>query len=95
VLIVPGSPMSVTALQFSAQDLESAKHISELNPRKEIFLSIDAKQHGLGNGPGTIEAYCLKPGPVDFSHCFRRYSKEKGDATLLGRVPTPFTPRAK
>lgn len=98
VLIVPGSPMSVTALHFSVQDLESARHINELNPRKEIFLSIDAKQHGLGNascGPGTIEAYCLKPGPVEFSYCIRPYTPAMGDPAILGRNPTPLASRGK
>ena len=56
------TPFSATALHFSVADLDAAKHAFELKPRPEIFLSLDAKQCGLGNsscGPGVLEKYAV------------------------------------
>jgi beta-galactosidase len=60
-------PFSFSALHFTAGDLASVRHNSELQPRREIILSLDAKQSGLGNsscGPGVLEKYSVPP--VDY-----------------------------
>jgi beta-galactosidase len=55
---------SFTALKFTPNQIAKAKHPYELKPIKGIFLSIDAKDLGLGNGscgPGVLPKYLLKP----------------------------------
>jgi Beta galactosidase small chain. len=56
-----GKPFSASALHYSAQDLYQTTHSCDLVPRKDVILSIDAQQLGLGNsscGSGCIEALC-------------------------------------
>jgi beta-galactosidase len=61
---VEGTPISVSALHFTAADLAPAKHDYELKPRPEIVLSLDVRNSGLGNGscgPGVLERYSVPP----------------------------------
>ena len=58
------SPVSFSALHYTAADLASARHRFELRARPEIILSIDARMSGLGNsscGPGVLERYSVSP----------------------------------
>ena len=75
LMVVAGeTPISATALHFSVADLDSAKHAFELKPRPEIFLSLDAKQCGLGNsscGPGVLEKYAVSVQPYTLQLSFR------------------------
>ncbi len=92
LLIIAGKPFSVTALHYTASDLDRADHINELKPRKEIYLSLDAKQLGLGNGscgPGTMRKYRLYPKPVEFSFTLRPYTKEMGKLSRAAREELP------
>jgi beta-galactosidase len=66
-----GEPFSFSALHFTAGDLASARHNYELKPRREIILSLDAKQCGLGNsscGPGVLERYAVPPAQTCHLH---------------------------
>ena len=68
--VVAGETLSVTALHFTASDLERAKHTYELKPRRDVILCLDHRQHGLGNascGPLTLEKYVLHPAPTCFA----------------------------
>jgi beta-galactosidase len=63
LVIAEETPMSVSALHFTASDLAAARHAYELKPRREVVLSLDARQSGLGNsscGPGVLERYALQ-----------------------------------
>jgi beta-galactosidase len=69
IKIINDSPMSMSALHFTAMDLHKAAHLNELNPRKETILTLDARSLGLGNGscgPGVIEKYMLHAEKVQF-----------------------------
>ncbi|HEU6448826.1 MAG TPA: glycoside hydrolase family 2 TIM barrel-domain containing protein [Verrucomicrobiae bacterium] len=58
------NPFSFSALHFTANDLASARHDYELQPRPEIILSLNAKTSGLGNsscGPSVLEKYAVQP----------------------------------
>jgi beta-galactosidase len=58
------NPIAFSALHFTAQDLASVRHNYELQPRREIILSLDAKMSGLGNsscGPGVLEKFSVPP----------------------------------
>jgi beta-galactosidase len=59
----PDRPFSFSALHFAASDLSSARHNWELKPRREVILSVNARQSGLGNsscGPGVLEQYAVR-----------------------------------
>jgi beta-galactosidase len=63
-IVAENNPFSFSALHFTANDLASARHNSELQPRPEIILSLDAKMSGLGNsscGPGVLERHAVSP----------------------------------
>ena len=90
LIVVGDKPLYATALHYSISDLATANHINELNPRKETYLSLDAKMLGLGNascGPGVIDAYCLRPGPVEFGFSIRPYEQSMGTMRSVARVP--------
>lgn len=58
------APFAFSALNYSASDLAARKHHHELEPRPEVFLSLDAKMSGLGNGscgPGVLAKYAVSP----------------------------------
>ena len=55
-------PFSTSALHYSAQDLARTAHSCDLVPRKDIILSIDAQQLGLGNsscGPAVLKRFAI------------------------------------
>ncbi len=57
-------PFSMSALPYSVADLDRARHTHELEPRPAVFLSLDARQMGLGNsscGPGVLEKHAIAP----------------------------------
>jgi beta-galactosidase len=63
LVLAEDTPMAVSALHFTAADLAAARHAYELKPRREVVLSLDARQSGLGNsscGPGVLERYALQ-----------------------------------
>lgn len=58
--------MSATALHFTANDLATASHSYQLQPREETVLSLDAIMMGLGNsscGPGVLKKYAVEKRP--------------------------------
>jgi len=60
------APLAVSALNFRAGDLTTAKHAYELKARPETVLSLDVRQCGLGNGscgPGVLEKYAVPAKP--------------------------------
>lgn len=84
LVAVPENKMSFTALHYTEQQLDKADHLNELEPNKDIFLSLDYKQLGLGNascGPGVRPEYLFKPHVVNFAYSIRPYNKEK-----MGRI---------
>ncbi len=69
ILIKGERPFSFTALKYTPNQIIKAKHPNELKPIKDIFLSLDAKVLGLGNGscgPGVLEKYMIKPEETKF-----------------------------
>jgi len=64
------SEFEFSALHYSAQDLTTASHAYELNPRKETFLRIDYKVSGIGSnscGPILADKYRLNEKEFQFS----------------------------
>ncbi len=53
-------PLEANALHFTSGDFFRAKHTTDLKPRAETILTIDAAQRGIGSascGPDTLQEY--------------------------------------
>jgi beta-galactosidase len=78
ILVVADEHMAFSALHYTENDLDKARYIHHLKPRKEIVLNIDYRQLGLGNGscgPVPLADYQLYAEPVNFSWSVRPFSK--------------------
>ncbi len=65
------SPLEFNALHYSVDDLYAGYHTTDLAPRPEVFLSIDAAHRGVGTGscgPDTREAYRLTGNRFQWSY---------------------------
>lgn len=74
LLIVPGSEMIFSALNFSIDMLTRARHTCDLVPEKTVYLNCDLKQRGLGSascGPGPLEKYKIRPGSYRMKLVFK------------------------
>jgi beta-galactosidase len=88
LIMVCEQPYSVSALHFTEQELDRAKHINELESQDRIVLDIDYAHMGLGNAScGTIplDKYLLKPVPCSFTFQIRPYSEKDGPLDELAR----------
>jgi len=88
LLIVADDVLAVTALHYSIDDLNKAEHIHELTPDKDVYLSLDYRQRGLGNascGPEVLEKYELKPHACSYGFSLRPYFEEMGDIAKVAR----------
>ncbi len=69
-----GEPFAFSALHYSASDLASTKRSVDLRPpRAETYLSLDARQCGLGNsscGPGVLSRFAVAPVAAELSLVF-------------------------
>jgi beta-galactosidase len=79
-LVVEGRPtIGFTASHFSADDLYSARHTCDLEPRREIVLSLDHAQRGLGTascGPDVNPRFRLDAPSYVFAYVLRRAPSE-------------------
>ena len=58
-------PRQVSVLHQSAADLDAALHVTELRPRPETFVTVDAAHRGVGTascGPDTLPPYLVPTG---------------------------------
>jgi beta-galactosidase len=74
-LEVLGLPtIGFTASHFTAADLYAASHTCDLEPRREVVLSLDHAQRGLGTsacGPDTLPRYRLSASSYRFAYVLR------------------------
>lgn len=67
-LRVEGDPtFGLTARRWTSEDLDAAKHTSDLVPGDRIWLNLDVAQEGLGSascGPGVLPRHQLLPVPA-------------------------------
>jgi beta-galactosidase len=74
VLRIEGSPtFEFSARRWTSEDLDAARHTSELVPGDRIWLNLDARQHGMGSascGPGVLPAYRLEVSALSMSLLF-------------------------
>lgn len=63
-----------TARPWTSEDLDAARHTTDLTPRDKIYVNLDLAQHGLGSGscgPGVLPKYELRPSPATFHMVIR------------------------
>jgi beta-galactosidase len=74
-LRVNGAPyFQLTARHWTTEDLEQARHRSDLTPRDHLYLNLDLAQNGLGSascGPPATSRHTLEVAPYTFSLHFR------------------------
>ncbi|HET6209815.1 MAG TPA: glycoside hydrolase family 2 TIM barrel-domain containing protein [Jatrophihabitans sp.] len=70
-LLIAGEPtFELTVRRWTSQDLDRARHTTDLVPRAGLYLNADLAQQGLGSascGPGVLPRYQLRAEPVDFA----------------------------
>jgi beta-galactosidase len=96
LLAVAKTPLAVTALHYTAGDLDKADHIHEISPRKDVILCLDTWQYGLGNGscgPGVIEKYSRYAESFNFRFSLRPYTPSMGDISAVARLQIPVFPK--
>jgi beta-galactosidase len=96
LLVVAETPLAVTALHYTAGDLDKADHIHEISPRKDVILCLDIWQYGLGNGscgPGVIDKYSRYPESFNFGYSLRPYTPSMGDISAVARLQIPAFPK--
>jgi beta-galactosidase len=75
-LRVEGAPyFQLTARRWTTEDLERARHRSDLVPRDRVFVNLDLAQHGLGSascGPPATAQHTLEVAERTFTLIFRR-----------------------
>lgn len=62
-------PFLLTARRWTTEELDTARHTSELTPGDTTWLHLDLAQHGLGSascGPATLPRYHLLARPARF-----------------------------
>ena len=77
-----GEPsLNFTARRWTTEDLDRARHTSELRPRDAVFVNLDVAQQGLGSyacGPGVLPPYVLNVAPAEFSFTISTPARARG-----------------
>ena len=62
-LRIEGDPtVELTVRRWTSEDLDAARHTTDLHPRERVYVNLDAAQNGLGTascGPGVLPAHRL------------------------------------
>ncbi|MBN2137078.1 MAG: DUF4981 domain-containing protein [Sedimentisphaerales bacterium] len=83
-LLAVGAPLiDVSAWPWTMEELENAKHISDLSPGKTITVNLDYRQMGVGGddswGARPHPEYTLPARPYSYRFLLRPYSTRMGD----------------
>lgn len=71
VLICGNEDVNASALHFTAEQLSAAKHVNELTPQKETYVTVDAAVSGTGNascGYETLKQYQIPNQVYNYSY---------------------------
>jgi len=75
-------PLSVTALRYTTDDLERAKHRYEMERRDFVTLNVDHRQTGVGGdnswGARPHAQYTLDPQPYSYAFTLRAVGGDAG-----------------
>jgi beta-galactosidase len=68
---IEGMPtVDLTVRRWTSEDLDAARHQTDLVDRGRVYVNIDQAQHGLGSascGPGVLPQYTLRASPATWS----------------------------
>jgi beta-galactosidase len=90
LLIVAAPTLSMSALHFTAEDLDRARHTTDLAPRDEVILCLDGAVNGLGGascGPRPMKKYLLGPEPLELVFTLAPARLADGEVVIPERVP--------
>ncbi|MCZ4510505.1 DUF4981 domain-containing protein [Streptomyces sp. ActVer] len=62
-----------TARQWTTEQLDAARHLTDLTPGDTVWVNLDHGQQGIGSqscGPGVLPQYQLRVQPAEFSFVF-------------------------
>ena len=83
------SSLAVSVSHFSDDDLWRARDLTELVPRAETIVHVDAADRGLGTlscGPDVLPEYRVAPGRFTWRWRLRAYDPGRDDVGSLARV---------
>ncbi|MFF2921229.1 glycoside hydrolase family 2 TIM barrel-domain containing protein [Streptomyces celluloflavus] len=71
---IEGDPdFYLTARRWPVEELDAARHTTDLSPGELVWLHLDHAQHGIGSqscGPGVLPRYRLEVAPARFAFTF-------------------------
>lgn len=88
VLVTAPRPFGFSASHFRTQDLAAALHTTDLEPRPETLLHLDAAHRGLGTascGPDVLPRYRVRPGRHQLVWSLVPYRAGRDDPGKLAR----------
>ncbi|WP_282700435.1 glycoside hydrolase family 2 TIM barrel-domain containing protein [Streptomyces sp. CC219B] len=62
-----------SARRWTSEQLDAARHLTDLTPGDTVWVNLDHAQHGIGSqscGPGPLPQYFLRAEPAEFSFVF-------------------------
>ncbi|MFE9093379.1 glycoside hydrolase family 2 TIM barrel-domain containing protein [Streptomyces sp. NPDC007264] len=62
-----------SARRWTTEQLDAARHLTDLTPGDTVWVNLDHGQHGIGSqscGPGPLPRYFLRAEPAEFSFVF-------------------------
>ncbi|WP_327318612.1 glycoside hydrolase family 2 TIM barrel-domain containing protein [Streptomyces sp. NBC_01235] len=62
-----------SARRWTTEQLDAARHLTDLTPGDTVWVNLDHGQHGIGSqscGPGPLPQYFLNAAPAEFSFVF-------------------------
>ncbi|MFF3349768.1 glycoside hydrolase family 2 TIM barrel-domain containing protein [Streptomyces sp. NPDC002779] len=62
-----------TARRWTSEQLDAARHLTDLTPGKGVWVNLDHALHGIGSqscGPGPLPRYVLRARPAQFGFVF-------------------------
>lgn len=65
-----------SARRWTNEQLDAARHLTDLTPGDTLWINLDHGQHGIGSqscGPGPLPQYFLKAEPTEFSFVFSNH----------------------
>ena len=103
LLVYGAVPYAMSALPFTAFELDQMKHASETYARDKVILTVDYAQNGLGNrscGPDVLPQYRLHPEKARFVYTITGISEHKANfrmrypESMIGAVHERSIPNA-